>query len=1442
MLANHIKAIRSTTPDAFAVIAEDGALTYQELDDKSDRTAAALVRLGIKKGQLVAIYTPRTVLALVSLVGVMKAGAAYTVVEDEGMLDEHLHRLSQINPNLILSTPSRLSQLQEQGFRAVDANFAGEEDTGLSLPHLSLDDTAYVLFTSGSTGRPKGVEVSHGNVEHYVSAISKATGISHPLRYAHVSTLAADLGNTSLFLALSTGGCVHLIGPETRKDPTAFRGYLERHLIDFLKITPSHWSAIFPLGTGQSVDLPQLQYLIFGGEALPVGLASAILQTGRINHLFNHYGPTETTIGVTLFQIQSERLIQDQGKKNVPIGTALGQTKLVVENEAGELKDRDTQGELLVGGPSVSKGYRANASATAKAFVNLADYSQSERFYRTGDFVEIDGEGVVHFLGRVDRQVKINGYRVELEHIESVLRTLQDVEDAAVFLIEVQGKPQIVASIISARHGESLGWLRRQLVDVLPPYMAPKTCLYMVDFPRNANGKTDLKRLRQEVEHRLLQEASYQVTTPDDHDTGPTNTTDQIRHLFRTYLRTDQVNDRDDFFEIGGDSLDAIQLMAELQLRGLNVTTHAFLKQPTIEGLAAAIKDAEPDRQPLNDSKTHYPEHLSPAQDFFFKQSLANSDHFNQAMLFETTQSVDVEGFHYALEQVIQAHPTLRTAYRSMKKGLSIIPCQLDTEEASSVSLINWEAESATDCHVETVAQYHQKSISLREGRLFRAHLFRSSCQRDLILFVAHHVAVDVISWRILVADFSRIYAEWLHGRRVQLPYYRHSFWGWTQHLLSHKHQLFDRARDWLERLESHLDNQELFFSADNLEETANTVWISLSHGETQALQSFSMRNNRPLHQLVLAAFSHALTHIRPAPSLVIEVESHGRVTLSDDIDTSRVIGWHTSTFPFIIERTATWDETLQSVIEESSRLPDLGVAYGLIQQDQTNPHPHSPICFNFLGDVNFNSDERFELKPSRCPIGRPRDGLNNRVHDLKLTAKIVDGHLAADLSFSQNHTLAEVSRLLTTLYQSLLALSGDEPRELPHFLVEEGTRTGSINYVPRELVHQKASSSHREYNAVLLTGATGFMGSFILKELIEQSDAHVYCLVRAKGGDSAKARLQENLQWYFEDSPWIKDGSRFTVVEGDMSQHHFGLAPDKYAHLTRECDAIFHFAADTRLFGSEEEFERTNIDPVKTCLRFATDQRSKDMHYMSTLAVCGVNNHPELIEFSEDSLDVGQEFQNFYEATKFRAERLVNDHQMAGHPAFIYRSGNVSGHSQSARFQRNGDQNRFVQFLKSVTKLGRIPQELGDPIALSPVDQVAQGIVSIALDSRTKGGVFHVDTPHSISMRRVFDRLQHQGFPLVNTSHTSFSAIFSEDIAEEDRDIALGRFWAARKPRNITFNHERTLTLLERLDCRFNELDDYWLDRFIRGLVDADHFVKRVESNTQTHSAFATL
>ena len=161
MLANHIKAIRSTTPDAFAVIAEDGALTYQELDDKSDRTAAALVRLGIKKGQLVAIYTPRTVLALVSLVGVMKAGAAYTVVEDEGMLDEHLHRLSQINPNLILSTPSRLSQLQEQGFRAVNANFAGEEDTGLSLPHLSLDDTAYVLFTSGSTGRPKGVERRH---------------------------------------------------------------------------------------------------------------------------------------------------------------------------------------------------------------------------------------------------------------------------------------------------------------------------------------------------------------------------------------------------------------------------------------------------------------------------------------------------------------------------------------------------------------------------------------------------------------------------------------------------------------------------------------------------------------------------------------------------------------------------------------------------------------------------------------------------------------------------------------------------------------------------------------------------------------------------------------------------------------------------------------------------------------------------------------------------------------------------------------------------------------------------------------------------------------------------------------------------------------------------------------------------------------------------------
>ena len=1419
MLLQRIATASHEMPEQLAVVAGGQSISYRQLARESDRIAVALNRSGIRRGHLVAIYAPRSELPVVSLVGVLKAGAAYTIVEDDGFPDENLARLEQIQPDACLTTGARRELLSAHGLLALDGDRLRASLYSHPLPDVDPQDIAYVLFTSGSTGRPKGVEVTHANIAHYLGAIEERLAISRPMAYAHVSTLAADLGNTSLFLALATGGCLHLIGTELRKDPMALQQYLADHGIEFLKITPSHWNAIFSAGHSGRGSLPTLEYLVFGGEAFPVGLAADLLNAGTIQRLFNHYGPTETTVGVTLCPVDSSAQLEALEHKSVPIGLPLGSTRLLVETDSGELGHRSCVGELLIGGPSVTRGYRNDPDKTEAAYLTL----DGERYYRSGDLVEIDELGTVHFMGRKDRQVKINGYRVELEHIENVLRTIPDVEDAKVFYLDNNGRARIVAAILSGRHGEALGWLKRALEKMLPAYMIPKTFLYMIDFPRNANGKTDLKQLRREIEGRLAREAGAGTPGAASPVGEPMDLKQRVRAVCQAYLQDVEYGDDDNFFDAGGDSLDAIQIIAELQVQGFHVTAHAFLQCPTINGLYQAITKSSMAKTTPDDSAPGQAKVLSPAQHFFFQQQLKCPDHYNQALLLASAQPIDFEALCKAAEQLLQAHPCLRSRFEVCEGQIVASEREVDVERAISASLVHGGHEIATRNHIEMVAQHKHKSLNLADGELFRIHLFKSEQGEDQLLLVAHHVAVDVISWRILVNDLSRVYADCVAGTESRIPPNRTSFWHWTRHLEVHQDELERQASQWLARLDKAVAQRPRYFQDGNLEARAKTVWLGFTIEQTQALMVHAKEYGQPLHQGLLAMFGYSLAQALGQDQVIVDVESHGRQTQDDSLDISRVVGWHTSTFPFVLEDVSTPEAARRSVSDEQQRLPDLGIAFGLRSKRSDRPAdalPSAAACFNYLGEVNFASDDRLELVPSRYPLGRARGDDNNRTHDLKLTAKVVDGHLVADLSFSPAHSLAKMSQLLTEVWRGLLSDANVATAAAPQFIVENGTRTGLINYVPRELIATAAAQTHREYRSILLTGATGYVGAYVLKELLEQSSAHVYCLVRSKHGIPAKARLQEILDWYFPDEDLQALGAGFTVIEGDIRKSGFGLAGADYLHLASECDAVYHFAADTRLFGSEEEFHDSNIKPVRTCIRFASDRRTKDLHYMSTLAVCGVNRAAEPVEFSEQSTDIGQEYQNFYEATKAAAERLVTQHQLTGHTTFIYRSGNVSGDSASARFQRNAGDNRFIQFLRAVCKLGQLPRQRGEPIALSPVDQVAAGLVALSLDKRNPGGVFHVDTPHTVSMERLFGCLADQGVSLQSTDHDTFADLFAPHDGNGDADIALGRFWAGRQPRNVRFNHQRTLRQLARLNLSFSPLDDEWLAAFVAGLI----------------------
>ena len=1425
MLLDKLRELSLSAPLQPAVVADSQVLSYVELERRSSRVAAYLAQAGIAQDSLVAIYTNRDINSIVALFAVLKVGAAYTFVEDDGVREENYHRLTAIAADAVLCAAVHLEPLRELGLRPLDMHGALLATALHSAVRVKRDTNAYVLFTSGSTGMPKGVAVSHGNIQHYTESVSQRFVITRPLNYAHVSTLAADLGNTSLFLSLSSGGCLHLLSVEQRKDPAAFRDYLQRQRIDFLKITPSHWNAMFP-AEQPGIELPQLEYLVFGGEALPKKLARRVLESGRIAQLFNHYGPTETTVGVTTFALTSLGQLDALPSDSIPVGRALGDSLLCVCDEQGAFANHSAKGELYIGGPSVAQGYRNNPQATAQSFLEMETAQGPQRFYRSGDLVALDASGLVQFIGRVDRQVKVNGYRVELEHVENVLRGVPGIDDAAVFLLAVRGRERLIAALLSQRPEQEL---KEQLPALLPDYMIPKTLLSLADFPRNANGKTNLALLRTQLQERL-QDQPQDELQPRDEDGD--ERLKAIRAAFRKHLRGAAVGLEDSFFDRGGDSLDAIQLIAELQEKGYPVSAHAFLKNPCVNGLLQALDKQEGsldgaatqrDLQRLN--------LFSPAQRELLQQQLAKPDHYNQALLLRSADKIDMAILNAALSQLLEQHPSLSMAYASDAQGLHASHTEKDGNDSLSVSFIAGDSEAQIQSHVERVAERVQAALSLADGTLLRVHLFKVKEGEDLLLLVAHHLAVDVISWRIIIAELTRNYSDRYFGTASLRTPNRTTFWDWVEHIDSHKAQL---QSAWLRRTEREAATLPSYFAAHNTEGAASTLWLGFSAEDSQRLLRDLVNSaGIPFHLLLLAAFGLCLGRLRGGERQAIDVESHGRVTFDDSTDVSRVVGWHTSTFPLLLELP---NLEMPAVVQEVSRafaaVEDLGVGYGL-----SRPHAHegryapsAPVCFNFLGDVNFAHDERFELTPAKFAFGHARHAQNNRCHELKLTGKVIDGQLLLDLSFPQSVEAADMHELMRGIAAQLTDLAGMPP-SAPQIVLEQGTRTGMLNYAPRQLLAQTRQQKHREYRHVLLTGATGYIGIYALKELIFQSNAHIHCIVRHKQGTSAKARLEQLFGWYFPGIRLEGFSNRLSIHQGDVCEARLGLDDQTYQQLGEQVEAIYHFAADTRLFGTEEAFTKSNVQSVKSCIELAEFQRAKDLHYMSTLAVSGVNRQEQVAFFCEESLDIGQEFQNNYELTKYTAECLVNRFRLHGNNGFIYRSGNVSADSRAARFQINARDNRLVQFLASCIKVGQLPECLGEPLVLSPVDEVASGIVAVSLDASSSPGTYHVDSIHEVSMERVFAALERCGFHFSRGGHGNFAELFRAVEGANDPDILLGKFWASRKSRNIKYSNERTLRTLERLGRSFTAPSDEWLDEFVGVLRQEKVFALRPSS-----------
>ncbi|BDI30440.1 hypothetical protein CCAX7_24910 [Capsulimonas corticalis] len=575
-------------PEAPALVSGGVALTFAQLNARANQIAHTLRAQGVAPNVPVALCVERSADMIVGLLAIMKSGGFYAPLAAD-LPPARLHDLLGQTRAALVLTQSPLKD-RFQGWDGpilsldTDAGQWASAPEGNLAPVNTADDLAYVIFTSGSTGAPKGVGNRHRALVNYTAFIAGKLGLTDTGDYVQqhfgvVSTLNADLGNTSVLTSLAYGGCLHVIDYETTVDGERFAQYVQEHPIDVLKITPSHLRAL--LASSESAILPR-NTLFLGGEALTWDLLDQVRRRGSCK-VFNHYGPTETTIGSLTYDASGSHGPDDSA--TAPIGRPIANTRIYILDERRNPVPVGAPGELFIGGAGLAQGYLHQPEQTAERFVLDPFVGDGEtRMYRTGDRARYLSDGNVEFLGRIDDQVKIRGFRVEPGEVESVLRRHPQVRSAAVVVTEdQQGASRLVGYYVSDS-SIAAEQVREHLTDYLPDYMIPASLIPIAELPLTPNGKLDRKAL---LDQETVAQAAAFV--------GPRNATEEkLTEIWVQILKHEPIGVHDDFFELGGHSLLMTQILARIRSAfQVQLALHMLFDKPTIAGLAGVIDGAQ---------------------------------------------------------------------------------------------------------------------------------------------------------------------------------------------------------------------------------------------------------------------------------------------------------------------------------------------------------------------------------------------------------------------------------------------------------------------------------------------------------------------------------------------------------------------------------------------------------------------------------------------------------------------------------------------------------------------------------------------------------------------------------------------------------------------------------------------------------------------------------
>ncbi|KAJ5063099.1 nonribosomal peptide synthetase 5 [Bipolaris maydis] len=923
-------------PDALAVDAWDGAMSYERINELSTTLANEIMQLGIGPGLAIPLCFEKSAWYTVALLAVLKSGNAFVPVDRSNPTNRICQILRQldidVNSGLVITSREHVQTFVPLCKHVIplEPNFFAKEKTypRFNMPEVSAHDKAYVIFTSGSTGMPKGVVVEHGAYAYAARAHQGGLHISNTSRVLQFASYGFDTSMEDHLTTLIVGGCLCVPSEEERLSDLV--GFANRSKANWAHLTPSV-ANIF-----NAEETPVLKTMVLGGEAMTLRNVQA--WAGRPNkRLIQVYGPSECCVTSTI----SEDVSYNMDPTN--IGRALpGCASWIVRIDTPHaLAPIGVVGELLVEGPILARGYLIEPEKTISSFVTGLEWAPQKRLYRTKDLVYYDSEGDLHFVGRVDAQVKVHGQRIEPGEIErnlalegSLLHSIVLVPNAgpcAGILVAViahqRQSTQDVYDMATFERPETsyISNLRNFLLDLVPHYMIPAIWLVVRDMPHNTSGKLDRKRMLKCLEEMDDDEYDDLVGSVENFSVEPPiNSLEMgLREVWSTVLNVPEadIGRSNTFFSYGGDSISAMAVSSAARARGIAISAAKVLRHQTIGRLMENL-DTDVDQALFADfGRTEigvaWP--LSPIQQMHFQASAKGDPLDQQVMVLSITKHIPDDLLHNAFRHIVEVHPMLRARFTPTIDGW----VQHITDDVSGSFALRFHHADCTHKDIVQRIGSTKLSVDMVNGPLVGIDIFGSG-EKRFVSVTIHHLVVDAVSWRVILEDLEGIIARGAPARPEPVH-----FQAWGRAQVEQARTRLDPARVLPAGLDIEsantyfwkMEGQPVFF------QDSASKKLQLSKASSQAFGACKCHGFDQV-DLLSAAVLLSFLDLFGRPSASLFVEGHGREPFYPGLDLSRTVGWFTTLAPIAIDKTLDAVAALRKIRDLRKTTPNKGYDY----------------------------------------------------------------------------------------------------------------------------------------------------------------------------------------------------------------------------------------------------------------------------------------------------------------------------------------------------------------------------------------------------------------------------------------------------------------------------------------------------------------------------------